>query len=68
MENKGTDQPHVYHDDLGKPWIPVFSLTKQQEIVDNVSDIRQKAKALQEEGKAIMEQAKREVEAMIIGQ
>ena len=42
-------------------------LQKQQKIVDHIIAIRQQAKALQEEGKAILEQAKREVEGMIIG-
>lgn len=41
-------------------------LQKQQEIVDHLSSIRQQAKALQEEGKTILEQAKKEVEQMII--
>ena len=47
--------------------IIVPSLQKQQEIVDHLSSIRQQAKALQEEGKAILEQAKKEVEHMILG-
>ena len=64
---QGAGQPHVYPDDLAKLWIPVVSLTKQQEIVEHITDIRQQAKALQEEGKVILEQAKREVEGMIIG-
>lgn len=42
-------------------------LQKQQEIVDHLSSIRQQAKALQEEGKTILEQAKKEVEQMILG-
>lgn len=42
-------------------------LQKQQEIVDHIIAISQQAKALQEEGKAILEQSKREVEGMIIG-
>ena len=42
-------------------------LQKQQKIVDHIIAIRQQAKALQEEGKSILEQAKREVEGMIIG-
>lgn len=41
---------------------------KQQEIVEHITAIRHQAKALQEEGKAILEQAKREVEGMIIGE
>ena len=42
-------------------------LDKQQEIAEHIADIRKKAKALQEEGKNILEQAKREVERMILG-
>ena len=63
---QGAGQPHVYPDDLAKLWTPVVSLTKQQEIVKHITDIRQQAKALQEEGKAILEQAKKEVESMIM--
>ena len=43
------------------------SLAKQQEIANHISAIRQQARCLQEEGKAILENAKREVERMIIG-
>ena len=64
---QGAGQPHVYPDDLGKLWIPIVPLSKQQEIVKHIKAIRQKAKSLQEEGKAILEQAKKEVEQMIIG-
>ena len=64
---QGAGQPHVYPDDLGKLWIPVVSMEKQQEIVAHISEMRQQAKALQEEGKAILERAKREVGSMIIG-
>ena len=64
---QGAGQPHVYPDDLAKLWIPVVSLSKQQEIVEHITAIRQQAKALQEEGKAILEEAKREVEEMILG-
>lgn len=64
---QGAGQPHVYPDDLGQLWIPVVSLSKQQEIVFHITEMRQQAKALQEEGKEMLERAKREVEAMIIG-
>lgn len=64
---QGAGQPHVYPDDLAKLWIPVVSLSKQQEIVEHITAIRQQAKALQEEGKSILEQAKKEGESMIIG-
>ena len=43
------------------------SLAKQQEIANHIYAIRQQAKRLQEEGKAILENAKKEVEQMIIG-
>jgi F0F1-type ATP synthase membrane subunit b/b' len=47
--------------------IPVVSIKKQKEIVDYIANIRTRAKALQAEGKAILEDAKRKVEEMIIG-
>jgi type I restriction enzyme S subunit len=47
--------------------IVVPPLQKQQEIVDHITATRKQAKALQEEGKEIIEQAKKEVEQMIIG-
>ena len=42
------------------------SSVKQQEIVEHITAIQQKAKALQEEGKRILENAKHEVERMIM--
>ena len=63
----GAAQPHVYASDLASLIIPVISLSKQKEIVEHVSSIRQQAKTLQEEGKNVFEQAKKEVEQMIIG-
>ena len=63
----GAAQPHVYAADLQMLSIPVVSIEKQQEIVNYIADIRTKAKALQAEGKAILEDAKRKVEEMIIG-
>ena len=47
--------------------IPIVSIDKQRDIVNHIADIRTKAKALQAEGKAILEDAKRKVEEMIIG-
>lgn len=48
--------------------IVVPPLSKQQEIVDHITQIRQQAKILQAEGNAVLEQAKQKVEQMIIGQ
>lgn len=47
--------------------IPLPPLAKQQEIASHIYSIRQQAKQLQEEGKTILENAKKEVEQMIIG-
>lgn len=63
---QGAGQPHVYPDDLGKLWIPVVPISKQQEIVNHITAIRQQAKSLQEEEKEILEQAKQKVESMIL--
>ena len=63
----GAAQPHVYATDLQMLNIPIVSIDKQRDIVNHIADIRTKAKALQAEGKAILEDAKRKVEEMIIG-
>lgn len=47
--------------------LPFPSKDKQIEIASHVYAIRQKAKALQEEGKTLLENAKKEVEQMILG-
>lgn len=47
--------------------IIVPPMEKQQEIVNHITNMWNQAKALQEEEKAILEEAKREVESMIIG-
>jgi hypothetical protein len=64
---QGAGQPHVYPNDLGQLWIPVVSLSKQQEIVDHITSIRKQAKALKDEGKYILKEAKRKVEDNILG-
>ena len=62
----GAAQPHVYATDLQMLNIPIVSIDKQRDIVNHIADIRTKAKALQAEGKAILEDAKLKVEQMII--
>ena len=47
--------------------IPIPPLEKQNEIAAHISQIRNKANALKKEGKEILEQAKQEVEQMILG-
>lgn len=63
----GAAQPHVYASDLQLLNIPIIPTKKQQKIVDYITNIRNKAKALQQEGKTILEEAKQSVEKMIIG-
>lgn len=60
-------QQRVATDFLENFNVPLPSKTKQQEIVDYIADIRTRAKALQVEGKVILENAKRKVEQIIIG-
>ncbi|MBR5254827.1 MAG: restriction endonuclease subunit S [Bacteroidales bacterium] len=61
-------QQRVASDFLESFNVPLPSETKQQDIVDYITNIRTRAKALQAEGKAILENAKRKVEQMIIGE
>lgn len=63
----GAAQPHIYATDLQMLNIPNVSIEKQKEIIYYVADIRTRAKKLQEEGRTILENAKQEVERMIIG-
>ena len=46
--------------------VPLPPLIKQQEIANHISAIRQHTKLLQEEGQTILENAKKEVEQMIL--
>lgn len=64
----GAAQPHIYAADIQMLNIPVISMEKQREIVDYIADIRIHAKELQGEGNVILENAKREIERMIIGE
>ncbi|MBR4583728.1 MAG: restriction endonuclease subunit S [Bacteroidales bacterium] len=59
--------PEIQQNALKSIRIPLPPLEKQQKIVDHITAIRQQAKALQEEGKTILEDAKKEVERMILG-
>lgn len=59
-------QQRVATDFLDNFNVPLPPKAKQQQIVNYIADIRTRAKALQAEGKAILEDAKRKVEEMII--
>ena len=60
-------QQRVATDFLENFNVPLPPKVKQKEIVVYIADIRARAKALQTEGKTILENAKRKVEQMIIG-
>ena len=47
--------------------LPLPPKEKQMEIATHIYDLRQRAKTLQEEGKLLLEDAKQEVERMILG-
>lgn len=57
---------HLYSQDVKRILVPVPPIEKQNEIAEHITTIRLRAKALHEEGKTILEKAKREVEQMII--
>lgn len=59
---------HLYSQDVKQISIPVPPIEKQNIIADYIEALYMKAKALQEEGKTILENAKRKVEQMIIGE
>ena len=63
----GGAQPNISGKEILKINIPIPSLQKQNEIATHISQIRNKANALKQEGKGILEQAKQEVEQMIFG-
>ncbi|QIY83427.1 restriction endonuclease subunit S [Chryseobacterium sp. NEB161] len=65
---QGAGQPHVYAKDLAMLNIPVPSMSKQTEIIQHISSIRSKSEQLFEEAKNTLENAKSNVERMILGQ
>ena len=58
---------HLYSQDLKQIVVPIPPIDKQNIIAEHINELRMKAKALQTEGKAILEDAKTKVEKMIIG-
>ncbi len=61
-------QPNINFEQIKSLQIPFPSISKQKEIADHITNIRQQAKTLQNEAKTAIEEAKRTVEAMILGQ
>lgn len=68
MQSQTNGIRNLITDEFLSQTIVVPSPQKQQEIVDKITNIKNKAKALQREGKNILEYAKLNVERMIIGE
>lgn len=65
---QGAGQPHVYPSDLIKLNIPVPPIDIQERITTHIFELREKAKQLEIEAKEVLDNAKKEIEKMIIGQ
>jgi type I restriction enzyme, S subunit len=63
---QGAGQPHVYARDIEKFTIPVPSPKKQIEIVEHISNIQNQISQLQQDANAEVENAKAEVEKLIL--
>ena len=59
---------HLYAQDVKQLFVPIPPIAKQNCIAKHIEELRTRAKALQAEGKAILEDAKHKVEQMIIGE
>lgn len=58
---------HLYSQDVKQILVPIPPIEKQNDIAEHIKSIRLQAKILQKEGTTILENAKREIERMIIG-
>lgn len=62
----GGAQPNISESDITKIKIPFPQLEKQNEIAIHIQNIRSQAKVLQEEANLVLEQAKQQVEEIIL--
>lgn len=65
---KGTGVPDLHLENIRKVLIPIPPVEIQEKIVVEIRRIREQIKTLQNEAKEILEQAKAEVERMILGE
>lgn len=63
---QGAGQPHVYARDLEKLNIPIPPFSKQNEIAEHISTLRNRVEELKNEANILLENAKNEVEKMIL--
>ena len=67
QRSSGGNYPAITQEELGNLLIPLPPLEIQNEIAAHIQSVREKAKRLETEAKAEIEQAKTEVERMILG-
>lgn len=68
QRSSGRNYPAITQEELGNIIIPLPTLSIQNEIVEHITDLRQRAKTLEAEAKEAIETAKAEVERMILGE
>ncbi|MNS92755.1 EcoKI restriction-modification system protein HsdS [compost metagenome] len=64
---QGAGQPHVYARDIEKFTIPIPSIPKQIEMLKHIDDLHHQINTLKADAIAVLENAKAEVEKIIIG-
>lgn len=67
IRSSGGNYPSIIESELRKVIISIPPLHVQKEIVDTINNMKNKAKQLQREGNALLENAKQEIEKLIIG-
>ena len=67
IRSSGGNYPAIIESELKKVLIPIPTLSVQKEIIDTVMGMKNKAKKMQEEGNALIEEAKQKIESLIIG-
>ena len=65
--SSGGNYPAITLDELQNIMIPIVKPSRRTEIITHIETIYEQAKQLRAEGQAIIERAKQEVEAMILG-
>lgn len=63
----GGNYPAITESELKKILIPIPSITIQENIIESIAKMRNKARLLQEQGNQLMEAAKHKIENIILG-
>lgn len=67
LRSSGGNYPAIIESELKRIIIPIPSIEIQSTIVNEIHSMKNKAKQLQKEGDALLEEAKQKIEKMIIG-